>query len=165
MLIRVLLAVGVLLGGLAASRGWAQAQTATKAETEAKDLVAKAAGTLLIKENGGLDIAVVTLPSLKKQAVTLASAEVRKDEFPYIYALAGPDEEGRIAYIEDYFFVPRDSDRRHLLKTVKLDGTGVQTLFTRPKDAMWNSVIGRESLALAPVGGRIALLGKMDRMQ
>ena len=82
----------------------------------------------LLWGDGGLDIAFVTLPSLKKQAITLASTEVRKDEFPYIYALAGPDEEGRIAYIEDYFFVPRDSDRRHLLKTVKLDGTGVQTL-------------------------------------
>ena len=76
--------------------------------------------------------------------------------------MSGPDSAGRIAYIEDHFFVEHETDRRHLLKTIRLDGTDDTALFSRAGSAMWStSAIGNGQigghLALSPVGGRIAL--------
>ena len=75
--------------------------------------------------------------------------------------MSGPDSAGRIAYIEDHFFFSQETDRRHVLKTIRLDGTHDTALFSRPGAAMWSSPpIGNgqigEHLALSSVGGRIA---------
>ena len=51
---------------------------------------------------------------------------VNQIDMPTIHALSGPDIEGRIAYIEDHFFVANQKNRRHVLKTIRLDGTNAQ---------------------------------------
>jgi hypothetical protein len=106
------------------------------------------------------DIVAVQLPSLKDTIVRPRTPQNRID-MPTIHSLSGPDAEGRIAYIEDHFFVADEKTRRHLLKTIKLDGTEDTELFTRPGDAMWAKTekgeIG-DDLALSPVGGRVAFL-------
>src|SRR5205807_755765 len=87
-----------------------------------------------------------------------------------IHALSGPDADGRIAYIEDHFFVANETDRRHLLKTIKLDGTQDTELFSRLGNAMWAATpaghgeIGHH-LALAPVHGRVAFLSGLSSVQ
>lgn len=104
-------------------------------------------------------IVAIELPSLKRTTVW-DKAQPGTENFPHIHALSGPDSEGRVAYIENYGFV-RNTKKRHLLKTIKLDGTEDTTLFTRPGDALWASSFNGEigsKIALAPVGGHVALL-------
>jgi hypothetical protein len=96
------------------------------------------------------DIVALQMPTLKSTIVRPATLENPTD-MPTIHALSGPDAEGRIAYIEDHFFVADEKTRRHSLKTIRLDGTKDTGLFTRPGDAMWagKGEIGDE-LALSP---------------
>ena len=69
-----------------------------------------------------------------------------------------------------YFFVPNEKDRRHLLKTIKIDGTEETELFSRPGDAMWaaspagHGEIG-EQLALSAIGGRVAFITALKPIQ
>jgi hypothetical protein len=102
------------------------------------------------------DIVALQLPGLKSTVVRPRPA-VNRNDMPTIHAVSGPDAEGRIAYIEDHFFVADEKNRRHLLKTVRIDGTHDTELFSRPGDAMWaqRGEIGSD-LALSPVGGRVA---------
>ena len=104
------------------------------------------------------EIVAVQLPSLKNTIVRPRTPQNQVD-MPTIHAVSGPDAEGRVAYIEDHFFVADQKNRRHLLKTIRLDGTRDTELFTRPGDAMWatKGEIG-DDLALSPVGGRVAFL-------
>jgi hypothetical protein len=111
------------------------------------------------------DIVAVQLPTLKATIVRPTTPENPVDS-PTIHALSGPDAEGRIAYIEDHFFVADEKNRRHSLKTIRLDGTRDTELFTRPGDAMWahKGEIGDE-LALSPVGGRVAFRSGLVNVQ
>jgi hypothetical protein len=117
-------------------------------------------GYLLVTQRG-CGIEAIQLPTLQRKIVRPATIENRQD-WPSDHAMSGPDSAGRIAYIEDHFFVAHETDRRHLLKTIRLDGTHDDALFSRPGAAMWstsaigNGQIGRH-LALSPVGGRVAL--------
>jgi hypothetical protein len=84
--------------------------------------------------------------------------------------LSGPDADGRIAYIEDHFFVANEKNRRHLLKTIRLDGTGDTELFSRPGSAMWATTrAGRGEigthLALARSGGKVAFISGLVEKQ
>ena len=116
-------------------------------------------GYLLVTQRG-CGIEAIKLPTVQRKIVRPATPENRHD-WPSEHAMSGPDSAGRIAYIEDHFFVAHEADRRHLLKTIRLDGTQDTTLFSRPGAAMWsgppigNGQIG-EHLALSPVGGRVA---------
>ncbi|HQU46333.1 MAG TPA: hypothetical protein PK867_26235, partial [Pirellulales bacterium] len=92
------------------------------------------------------------------------------DDDPTIHALSGPDNEGRIAYVEDHFFVRNDANRRHLLKIVRIDGTGDVALFSRRGDAMWaTSAAGKgeigKHLALSPRGGKVAFVSALSDKQ
>ena len=63
-----------------------------------------------------------------------------------------------------------EKERRHLLKTIKLDGSGDTELFARSGDAMWAiTAIGHgeigEHLALSPVGGRVAFMSGLSDAQ
>jgi hypothetical protein len=114
-------------------------------------------------------IVVVSLRNLKQRKVRTFEASDEAD-YPTVHALSGPDDTGRIAYIEDYFFVAHESDRRHLLKCVHIDGTCDTELFSRPGDAMWalspagNGSIGTH-IALAPTGGRVAMITHVTARQ
>lgn len=107
-------------------------------------------------------IAACELPSLAVRTVQPPHHGTPQDR-PNVHALAGPDDDGRIAYLEDHFFC-EEASRRHLLKSIQLDGSGDRTIFSRPGDAMWSSLIS-DSLALAPTGGRVAFVSQMQPLQ
>ena len=104
------------------------------------------AGYLLVTQRGcGID--AIKLPMLQRKTVRPATPENRRD-WPSEHAMSGPDSAGRIAYIEDHFFVANEAERRHLLKTIRLDGTQDTALFSRPGAAMWSmppSAMGRSA--------------------
>ena len=135
---------------------------------EARDIVGRVAGYIVIGR-GTSEIAALSLPTMRETVVRPEPKE-ETDFYPTVHALSGPDAEGRIAYIEDHFFVKNEADRKHLLKTVKVDGTGDTEVFSHPGDAMWagtgvsKAVIGTY-IALAPFGGRVALLSALKRKQ
>lgn len=115
------------------------------------------------------EIVALELPSLKETTIRPTRPKDPNDD-PIIHRLSGPDSKGRIAYIEDHYFVRNEKERRHLLKTIRLDGSEDTELFTRPGDAMWATTaaghgeIG-EHLALSPVGGRVAFMSGLSDAQ
>jgi hypothetical protein len=127
---------------------------------EAKDLLKQITGYLL--ETRGDQILVVSLPDLKETILRPMRPE-KADDFPSVHVLSGPDRDGRIAYIEDH------SDK-HLLKFIRIDGTGDTAIFSRPGNALWAATaagkgeIG-EYLALAPVGGKVAFVSALSDRQ
>jgi hypothetical protein len=110
-------------------------------------------------------IVAVSLPDLNE---TVIRRDIPRNEVDNstIHSLSGPDDEGRIAYIEDHFFVKNKSNERHLLKTIRIDGSGDTALFSRPGTALWahKGEIG-EQLALAPTGGKVAFLSGLSHKQ
>jgi hypothetical protein len=137
---------------------------------EADNLLNRISGYVLHSPTGDRrSIVAVSLPELK-QAVVRPFGEPSDGDDPTIHALSGPDAEGRIAYVEDHFFVKDDANRRHLLKTIQVDGTGDTALFSRPGSAMWATTgagkgeIG-EHLALSPTGRKVALVSGLSERQ
>jgi hypothetical protein len=127
---------------------------------ESKDLLKQLTGYVVRSQ--GREMLAVSLPGLKETAVRLARAE-NADDFPSIHALSGPDGDGRIAYIEDH-------SEKHLLKSIRIDGTGHTTIFSRPGNALWaKSAAGKgeigEYLALAPLGGKVTFLSALSDKQ
>ncbi len=110
------------------------------------------------------DIIAVQLPTLKDTVVRKEVA-LNQVDMPTIHSLSGPDAEGRVAYIEDHFFVADEKTQRHLLKIIQLDGTKDTALFTRPGDAMWGHGDIGADLELSPVGGRVAFLSGLTHVQ
>ena len=119
------------------------------------------------RPKSGTRIVAISLPTRKEETIhTLQRG-------PITHNLSGPDESGRIAYLEDYFFVP-DAEKRHLLKCVNLEDDKETTIFTKPGSAMWatsavqtsdgHGVVGTY-LALSPRGGKVALLSKINSRQ
>ena len=119
------------------------------------------------RPKSGTRIVAMSLPTRKEKTIhTLQRG-------PITHNLSGPDESGQVAYLEDYFFVP-DAEKRHLLKCVNLKDDKETIIFTKPGAAMWatsavqtgngHGVIGTY-LALAPRGGKVALLSKIDDRQ
>ena len=76
-----------------------------------------------------------------------------------IWSVCGPDQSGRVAFIEIYFPTPA-----HALKTIRLDGSAEQTIFHRDGDPIWKEAAGR-SMALSATGGKVALVGQMHGVQ
>ncbi len=135
---------------------------------ESLKLLPATTGYLVMDDVPGGMIAI-QLPSLQK-TVLRSTAPPKPDEFSHVHALSGPDQEGRIAYIEDHFFVAKKKDQRHLLKTIRIDGTQDTELFSRPGNAMWaTSAAGRgeigSHLALSPLQGRVAFLSETTSVQ
>src|SRR5205823_59938 len=83
---------------------------------EARDIIGRVTGSVVISRNGW-DIVALSLPTLRESLVRRMSAE-DADFGPTVHAISGPDREGRIAYIEDHFFVQHEADQKHLLKTI-----------------------------------------------
>ena len=117
------------------------------------------------RPKGGTRIVTISLPSREKKTIhTLQKG-------PITHSLSGPDESGRVTYIEDYFSVP-DAKRQHLLKFVSMKDDEETTIFTKRGSAIWatspvqtpGGVIGTY-LALAPRGGNVALLSNIDARQ
>ncbi len=125
------------------------------------------AGYLLFNQPSGA-IHALRLPYLETGVVK--SPSMRNGERATIHALSGPDREGRVAYIEDHFFVADKSSRRHLLKTVRIDGTQDGEVFVRSGGALWaktpagHGEIGSH-LALSASGGLVAFLSSLEPVQ
>jgi hypothetical protein len=149
--------------------GVTPAEAPTVPGPEAGNLLDRITGYVLHSPGKDRSIVVVSLPELK-ETVVRPFGEPSDDDDPTIHALSGPDAEGRIAYVEDHFFVKDEANRRHLLKIIQIDGTGDVALFSRPGDAMWATTgagkgeIG-EHLALSPKGGKVALHSGLSNKQ
>src|SRR5437016_5465362 len=94
--------------------GDANAQPKTVAGPESDKLLQQSVGYVLITRMSR-EITAIQLPSLQEKVIRPTRPADPNDD-PTIYRLSGPDAQGRIAYIEDHFFIPNDKDRRHLLK-------------------------------------------------
>jgi hypothetical protein len=134
---------------------------------ETKGLVAALEGSLLLDQPRG-GIHLIQLPS---RALTVVREPVPKDvdQYSHVHTVAGPDEHGIIAYIEDHFAVP-ESDRKHLLKTILIDGMQDTAIFSRPGSAAWaSSAIGNgeigDHLALSPSRQRVAFVSRTSNVQ
>lgn len=144
------------------------AQNKTVPGPESDQLLPVSTGYIVMARQPG-GIVAIQLPSLKESVVRPESNR-NVDDMPTIHALSGPDQQGRIAYIEDHFFVDNQKHRHHLLMTIQLDGTHDTEFFSRPGSAMWATTaaghgeIGRH-IALSPVGGRVALLSEVKPVQ
>src|SRR5438132_4990401 len=132
---------------------------------ESNQLLPRVRGLLLTSRNSR-DIDCIELPSLKETLIRPMKPEAGDD--PTIHALSGPDAEGRIAYIEDHR-TDNPNNERHLLKTIRLDGTDNIELFSRPGNALWATSIGKgeigKALALSPIGGHVAFLTQLKGAQ
>jgi hypothetical protein len=148
--------------------GACSAQVPTVAAPAAKQMASGVSGHIVWTAPRG-EIAALSLPEQRRSVVRPRAAE-GVDVFTTVHALSGPDAEGRIAYIEDHFFVANEKERKHLLKTVHIDGTGDARIFERTGSAMWaGSGAGRgeigSHLALAPSGGQVAFLSGLTPRQ
>ena len=144
-----------------------QPKSAPMAETvdgpEAADLVGRLRGSLVTDDTG--NITALSLPDRKEHIVRLLP-RTEEGYGPTIHALSGPDREGRIAYIEDYFFVATEKEKRHLLKAVRIDGKDDTEIFSRPGSAMWATTAAGKGeigtyVSLAPVGGLVAFISNV----
>jgi hypothetical protein len=130
---------------------------------EAADLASGIHGYVVMWEAAG--ITALALPDCKQRVIVPPSA----DGTASIHAISGPDADGQIVYVEDHRH-ENDQDNRHLLKTIKLDGTQEAVIFTHKGSALWATTaaghgeIGQH-LALAPAGGRVALLHRVKSKQ
>jgi hypothetical protein len=159
------LAVAVAAAGCAQRAPPAAAELPPAARVPAG--VAPWTAHLLLNEPAGA-IRAVHLPSLVSTVVKAPATRV--EDRASIHALSGPDREGRIAYIEDHFFVADERARRHLLKTVRIDGTQDTDLFMRPGAALWATTPAGQGeigshLALSASGGRVAFVSGLDPVQ
>lgn len=143
-------------------------QVPTVAAPESKQLASRVDGCIVWSAPRG-GIAALSLPEMSKFVVRPPAPE-GVDVFATVHALSGPDVEGRIAYIEDHFFVANEKERKHLLKTVRIDGSGEVRLFERSGSAMWAGSLAEHGeiglhLALAPSGDRVAFLSGLTPRQ
>jgi hypothetical protein len=136
---------------------------ATVEGPEAADFVKRLKGYIVTNDTG--ELTAVSLPDRRTHVVRrlVWNAE---GTGPTIHSVSGPDRVGRVAYVEDYYFVKTEKEQRHLLKTVHIDGTNDSEVFSRPGSAMWatNGEIG-SYLALAPTAGRVAFISQVVSRQ
>lgn len=143
-------------------------QNLTVSGPETKDVASRVTG-YVVWTKSGTELLALSLPAMVRTVVRRTAPE-DAEYYPTIHAASGPDSEGRIAYIEDHFFVADKKDEKHLLKTVKVNGTEDTEVFSRPGNAMWaTSAAGRGEigthLALAPSGGKAAFLSGLSGRQ
>lgn len=160
--------IALLVAASACALGCAPPQPLTAAGTETDAFLPKTTGYVVMDAPVG-GIVAIQLPTLKEIVIR---PTVPGDQlgFPVVHALSGPDEGGRIAYIDDYFFVKNKTDRRHVLKTIRIDGQNDTEIFSRPGSAMWATTAAGKGeigsyLALSPVGGRVAFLSRTTSLR
>jgi len=135
---------------------------------ESDSLLPTAKGFIVLEQAPG-GVVAVQLPTLRKTTLRPQSSDNFAD-MAIIYALSGPDNLGRIAYIEDHFYANGINKQRHLLKTVRLDGSEDTVIFSHTGSALWaETSIGQgeigHSISFAPTGGRVAFLSGLKDLQ
>lgn len=105
----------------------------------------------VVRTRNHREIVALQLPALKERVVARTVGQAR------LHAVGGPDDEGRVAWLENHVAANPASPKQHVLKIVSLDGTQEQEVFRRPaRDAVGTH------LALAPSRGRVALLSQLS---
>ncbi len=87
------------------------------------------------------------LPALQEIVIRNPGPEIGT-----VHSVSGPDSLGRVAFIENYGI-----ENRHLVKVMRIDGSGEELVVERSGDALWGKEIG-DHLALAPAGGLVAFV-------
>src|SRR5207245_11787212 len=98
------------------------------------------------------ELIALSLPNLEKRTI-----RHRRDSAS-IYAVAGPDQSGRIVYVENHMMT-----KTHLLKLMDLVGSTDTVIFEQSGDAIWGRVIGHD-IALSPSGEKVAFVGKYQTL-
>lgn len=103
-------------------------------------------------------IKVISLPDLRERTIRQpdkSTPEKHEARCPSIHVLSGPDNVGRIAFVEN------DMCRKeHFLKIRYIHGDEREdVIFSRKGDALWDNFVG-DDLALAPFGGYVAFISK-----
>ena len=148
--------------------GWAgcQPDVPTVPGPESSALRAGLQGQLVWEEPRG-GIRTLQLPA-GTPAVVRAAAARDAASFPVVTALAGPDELGRIAYLEEDFATgpAASTDPAPRLKTIRLDGTADTVVATWATGAPANGtrLVGAH-LALSRRGGHVLLLRDLEPRQ
>jgi hypothetical protein len=129
-------------------------ESATVKGPEAADLAKSIRGYVVGWNEEG--ITSLELPECKQQVVVplITSGKAA------IHSIAGPDGAGTIVYVENRMFA-----HRHLLKSVKLDGAEETVIFDHQGSAFRNENEIGKFLALAPLGGKVAVLQRLKRVQ
>lgn len=157
--------LALLFGCLAVTALWWVRSTSPYAVSgpEATDLVQEVTGYIVVKQRKG-EIIAWSLPDLRESRVRPPVG----DGGSYIRAVSGPNREGFIAFIEGLTLesaTDKKNTRRHLLKTIRIDGSEEREVFSRPGDPLWDHVVGWSGLTLAPVGSRVAFLSQTKGAQ
>lgn len=119
---------------------------------EATDLVARTRGAVLVtRAVGGIEL--LRLPGLEATTPRTPDSGL----LPAL-SVAGPDAEGRIAFIEDDIV-----GKRHALKVLSPSGEE-STIFEASGDALWDHGVGRH-LALDAGGRFVALVARTQGVQ
>src|SRR4051812_37510531 len=100
------LLITVLIVSTVFGLGCSIGQEKTVPGPESDKLAAATAGYVLTSTPPG-GITATRLPMLQETIVRPAGPQ-NPNDMPTIHALSGPDMEGRIAYIEDHFFVANE---------------------------------------------------------
>ena len=110
---------------------------------EAADLIKGMSGYIVIdRPRGG--IVAVALPSLEEVVIRAPN------EHEAIYALSGPDGDGRIVFVEIL------GSKRHRLRYVGMKDGDDRIIFEREGDPLWHRAVGTP--AIAPEGGKVAFV-------
>ena len=104
------------------------------------------------RSNGG--IVGEALPALQELVIRHTGPEIGA-----IHSVSGPDSLGRVAFIENHMI-----ENRHLVKVMRIDGSGEELVVERSGDALWGKEIG-DHLALAPTGGLVAFVTNLSRVK
>lgn len=120
---------------------------------ETPGLASRLGGWLVMDQPVGGMVALA-VPGLERRTVRAVGPSAG-----VVHSLAGPDNEGRIAYFEN-----RPGEGRHVLKSIGVDGSRDQVVFSRPGEAFFEFAVG-SCLALSRRGGRVAFVGKLSRFQ
>lgn len=100
----------------------------------------------------------IDTPSGRTHTVRQAPASAHAER-PGIWAIAGPDATGLVAFIEEHFPTPS-----YALKVIRLDGSQERTVFAHEGDPIWKRAVGKHT-AISRTGGRLALVGQMRGVQ
>ena len=153
----------VALGALAAC----SPKVPTVPGPETPELLTRLRGHLVMAQPRG-GIVRVSFPG-GATAVVRAAAGSEVKVFATVHSLSGPDEEGRIAYVEDHFFTAEEKDRKHQLKTIQLDGSKDTVHIERAGSPLAGAAGGKgrigRYLALSPRGGKVAFVTGLEGRQ
>lgn len=102
-----------------------------------------------IEKNPSASLRMLSFPSG-------ASEIVRTPDIGSIHSLSGPDNDGRVVYIENHF-----GENRFFLKRLDVECHEDSIEFEREGDPLWDSVIG-DHIAISPSNGLVAFVAELE---